>query len=107
MKLDAEAAKSVPTAPTFTRASLERSTDLPQPGSRRTPSRLDARSILPLQRSAGNAAVAGVLGGLAPRSLVRRDISLQRCPGGCPPGACTDHAPQQRENDLPAVQTLA
>ena len=48
-------------------------------------------AVLALQRSAGNGAVS---------ALVRSSVAaraVQRCPGGCPPGGCGQHGPEEEE----------
>ena len=66
---------------------------------------LTHRSIISLQRVAGNSAVASLLGTMNPRQTPEPKLSLQRCPGGCPPGACEDHKePEPVNNDAPKMQ---
>jgi hypothetical protein len=52
---------------------------------------LSPGAIVALQRQAGNSAVVSVLKAARSRHRPLHEASVQRCPGGCAPGACGGH----------------
>jgi hypothetical protein len=52
---------------------------------------LSPGAMVALQRQAGNSAVVSLLKAARPRHRPLHEASVQRCPGGCAPGACEGH----------------